>query len=330
MTASRRRTLLLGVLFPLVLLVVALGVMLATLPGLPDPVAVHWGPSGSPDGFGSPWLSFVLLPVIGLGYLVLPILVARRITAGPTINQRILLAIGPFLIGFLGTLVAGSLVIQVGLEDARTGPSILPVLALAFGVGLAGAVAVWFLLPPTPAIEQAPDAASLPARALALDERVVWVQRIAPRTPALGVSLLVLSVLVVGAALVFAIVQPWALLLLGIPILLIVTGYACSFWTVTIDRHGVLARGGFGHWPVVRIPLAEIESARVVETDSISDFGGWGLRWTPRRTGIILRSGEALEVTRTGDRALVLTMDDAAAPAELLNALVLRARGTVQ
>jgi len=329
MTASRR-TLLIGVVFPLVLLVVALGVMLAALPGLPDPVAVHWGPSGYPDGFGSPWLSFVLLPLVGLAYLALPLRVVGRITTGPTINQRILLAVGPFLIGLLGTLLAGSLVIQMGLEDARSGPSILPVLALALGVGLTGAVVAWFLLPPTPAIEPAPDVATLPARALAVDERAVWVRRLAPRTRVLGVALILLSVLVIGAALVLAIVQPWAMLLLIIPIALIVFGYACSFWTLTIDRNGVLARGGFGHWPVIRVPLAEIESARVVETDPISDFGGWGLRWAPKSTGIILRSGEALEVTRARGRTLVLTVDGAAAPAELLNALVLRARGTVR
>ncbi len=330
MTASRRRTLLVGVLFPLALLVAALGVMLATLPALPDPVAVHWGPSGSPDGFGSPWLSFVLLPVVSLAYLVLPLRVARAITTGPTLNQRLILCVGPFLVGLLGTLLAGSLVIQTGLEDARTGPSILPVLALAFAVGLVAAVATWFVLPPTPELEPVPDAASLPARALTVDERAVWVRRLAPRSRVLGVVLILLSVLVVGAALVLAIVQPWALLLLVIPIALIVFGYACSFWTVTADRHGVLARGGFGHWPVIRIPLAEIESARPIEVEPIGDFGGWGLRWAPKSTGIILRSGEALEVTRTGGRRLVVSVDGAAAPAELLNALVLRARGTVR
>lgn len=177
MTAPRRRTLIVGVLFPLLLLVGALGVMLSTVPALPDPVAVRWGPSGLPDGVGSAGLSFVLLPVISLAYLALPLRVARGISAGPTINQRLIIVVGPFPIGTLGTLLAGSLVIQRGLEDARRGPSILPVLALALTVGLVAAVLAWVLLPPTPKVEAAPDAAELPARPLADDERALWMRR---------------------------------------------------------------------------------------------------------------------------------------------------------
>lgn len=327
-SAAHRRTLVLGFLVPLLMLVVAQIVMMLTLPALPDPVAVHWGPTGAPDAFGSPTVSLVLLPLVGLGYLVLPLLVARRMRgAGPTINQRILLSVGPFFIGFLGTLIAGSLVMQRGLDDARDGPSILPVVAIAFSVGLAFGVLTWFLLPPSPAPEAAPDAATLPVRPLATDERVVWTRRVAPRSPVLGIALGAGAILVAGAAVLLAVVQPLALWLLVIPSVLIVVGYALTFWTLTVDRHGVLARGGFGSWPVIRIPLADIQSARVTDVDPLADFGGWGMRWAPRSTGLIVRSGEALEIARTNGRSLVATLDHAAVGAELVNALVLRARG---
>lgn len=327
-SAAHRRTLVLGFLVPLLMLVVAQIVMMLTLPALPDPVAVHWGPTGAPDAFGSPTVSLVLLPLVGLGYLVLPLLVARRMRgAGPTINQRILFSVGPFFIGFLGTLIAGSLVMQRGLDDARDGPSILPVVAIAFGIGLAFGVLTWLLLPPSPIPEAAPDAATLPVRPLATDERVVWTRRVAPRSPALGIALGAGAIVVVGAAVLLAVVQPLALWLLVIPSVLIVVGYALTFWTLTVDRHGVLARGGFGSWPVIRIPLADIQSARVTDVDPLADFGGWGMRWAPRSTGLIVRSGEALEITRTSGRSLVATVDHAAVGAELINALVLRARG---
>jgi general stress protein CsbA len=327
----RRRSLVWGVIVPVAQLVVALAVMLWALPDLPNPVAVHWGPSGEPDGFGTPALSLVLLPVVGLGYLILPTIVLRRMSeSGPTTNQRLLLAIGPFFIGFLGTLIAGSLVMQRGLDDAVDGPSILPVLGVAFLIGVAGAIAAWMFLPPAPEVAEPSDAADLPARRLTTDERVVWVGRVAPRSRVLGFGLVVGWILVVGAAVLLAVVQPISLLILILPAALIVVGYACSYWTITVDRHGVLARGGFGSWPVIRIPLAEIRSARVTTVDPIADFGGWGLRWAPKSVGLIVRRGEALEVARLDGRTLVATLPGAAVPAELINALALRSRDDVR
>lgn len=330
-TITRRRSLLWGVIIPLAMLILAFAVMLWALPDLPSPVAVHWGPSGDPDGFGSPTLSVVLLPLVGLAYLILPSIVVRRMSeSGPTVNQRILLSIGPFFMGFLGTLIAGSLVMQRGLDDAVDGPSILPVLAIAFLIGVAGAIAAWIFLPPAPEVAEPSDAADLPARSLTADERVVWVGRVAPRSRVLGFALVVGWILVVGAAVLLAVVQPIALLILMLPAALIVVGYACSFWTITVDRHGVLARGGFGWWPVIRIPLAEIRSARVTTVDPVADFGGWGLRWAPKSVGLIVRRGEALEVARLDGRTLVATLPGAAVPAELINALALRSRDDVR
>ena len=327
----RRRSLLWGVVIPVAQLVVALAVMLWALPDLPNPVAVHWGPSGAPDGFGTPTLSLVLLPLVGLGYLILPVIVVRRMSeSGPTVNQRLMLAIGPFFMGLLGTLIAGSLVMQRGLDDAVNGPSILPVLGVAFLIGIAGAIAAWLFLPPAPDLAEPSDASALPSRSLAADERVVWVGRVAPRSRVLGFGLAVGWVLVVGAAVLLAVVQPIALLVLILPAALIVVGYACSYWTITADRHGVTARGGFGSWPVIRIPLAEIRSARVTTVDPVADFGGWGLRWAPKSVGLIVRRGEALEVARLDGRTLVATLPGAAVPAELINALALRSRDDVR
>lgn len=327
----RRRSLLWGIILPASQLILAIAVILWALPDLPNPLAVHWGPSGAPDGFGTPTLSLVLLPLVGLGYLLLPVIVVRRMRdTGPTVNQRILLAIGPFFIGFLGTLIAGSLVMQRGLDDAADGPSILPVLGVAFLLGIAGAIAAWLFLPPAPEVAEPSDAADLPARRLSADERVVWVGRVAPRSRVIGFGLVVGWVLVVGAAVLLAVVQPLALLILILPAALIVVGYACTYWTITVDRHGVVARGGFGAWPVIRIPLDQIRSARVTTVDPLADFGGWGLRWAPKSRGLIVRRGEALEVARLDGRTLVATLPGAAVPAELINALALRSRDDVR
>lgn len=329
-TGARRRELIIGVILPLAVLAMSMGVMFWALPDLPDPVAVHWGPSGGPDAFGSPVWSFVLLPIVLLAYVALPIrVVTRAKDRGLTTNQRLLLAVGPFLSTQLGVLIAGSLVIQRGLDDAADGPSILPVVALAFGAGIALAVISWFILPSAPDVESAPDAASLPSRPLGADETVVWIRRVRPSGPGLAIVLALGALLSVIGVTIVAFVQPLATLLFVLPALLLAFGYACSYWTLTVDRHGVLARGGFS-WPVIRIPIDQIESARVIDVDPLADFGGWGLRWAPKATGIVLRKGSALEVARTDGRTLVVTLDRAAAGAELINALVLRERKGVR
>ena len=62
-TTSRRREQVIGLALPVAILVISLAVMFWALSDLPDPVAVHWGPAGTPDAFGSPLLAFILLPV---------------------------------------------------------------------------------------------------------------------------------------------------------------------------------------------------------------------------------------------------------------------------
>jgi hypothetical protein len=59
----------------------------------------------------------------------------------------------------------------------------------------------------------------------------------------------------------------------------------------------------------------------------LREFGGWGYRvGTDGTVGIVVRTGEGLRIRRTGDRSLVVTVDDAATGAALLNTLADRAR----
>jgi hypothetical protein len=328
-TTARRRELIIGLGVPLVILALSLAVMVWALTDLPNPVAVHWGPSGAPDAFGSPWLAIVLLPVVVLAYLVLPLLVLNRSSdRGPTANQRILLAVGPFLSTVLGVLLAGGLAMQRGLDDATAGPSILPVVALAFGGGIVMGVASWLILPAAPEVETSDDGV-LPVRRLGPEETAVWIRFVSPRGRVLAIILVLGAVAAVAGITVVAFVQPTATLLFILPALALVLAYACSYWTLTVDRRGLLLRGGLA-WPTIRVPLDQIESARVIDVDPLADFGGWGLRWAPGATGIVVRRGDALEVARKGRRNLVVTLDRPAPGAELLNAFVLRERGGVR
>ncbi|NEE44119.1 DUF1648 domain-containing protein, partial [Streptomyces sp. SID8455] len=57
-----------------------------------------------------------------------------------------------------------------------------------------------------------------------------------------------------------------------------------------------------------------------------AEFGGWGYRIRPGRTGFIVRSGEAIVARQANGREFAVTVEDSATGAALLNTLVDRNR----
>lgn len=65
-------------------------------------------------------------------------------------------------------------------------------------------------------------------------------------------------------------------------------------------------------WPNTRIPLDRIERVEVVQIAPMAEFGGWGWRISPDgRRGVVLRGGEALQVTDDRGKVFVVTVDGA-------------------
>lgn len=318
---ARTRMLVVGVIAPLVIAAAALVVMLLTLPDLPDPVAVHWGPSGQVDRFGSPVGAILIVGLGVLAYSALAFVLAR---SKANINSRIALAIGPFLATVLGVISAGGLLLQRGLADARDTPSILPVVALGFGAGVALAVVSWFVLPAAAPRDPLGD---LPTLDLGADERATWFARLEPARW-LGTMLAIVAVVViVGGGVVVWIAGSIPVLVVFLVIMGFVAFASVSalFWTVRIDSRGLTARSVVGV-PRFTVPIEDVEAAASVPAVATSGFGGWGLRWGgPGRVGIILGSGSALEVHRRSGGVLVVTTADSERAAALLNSLAARA-----
>lgn len=320
---KRTRMLVVGVIVPLLIAAASVVAMLVALPDLPDPVAVHWGPSGAPDRFGTPLGPILLVGVAVLAFSAFAFVMAR---VQHTVNARIVLAAAPFLATVLGVITAGGLILQRGLADAHDTPSILPVVLVGFGAGIALAVAAWFGLPAAdPAPE--PDHADLPTLDLGADERAVWFQRLEPARW-LGILLVVLgAAAVVGGGVAVWIAGSTAVLVVYLLVMafLVLASVSSLFWTVRIDSRGLVARSALG-FPRLAVPVDDVESAVSVAEGATRDFGGWGLRWAGRgRLGIILRSGPALEVRRRSGGSLVITVAHSERAAALLNSLARRA-----
>ncbi|CAN5199483.1 hypothetical protein BH09ACT5_BH09ACT5_22390 [soil metagenome] len=321
---ARARMLVVGVFAPLVIAAAGVIAILVVLPALPDPVAVHWGLSGAPDSFGSPVPFLLLIAGLVIAYSALCFAVARA--QGPTTaNQRIILAISPFLAAVITVIGAGSLVIQAGIADAREAPSVVPLVVVAWIVGVFLAVLSLLVLPRSEPVAALAEG-DVPNMQLGASERAVWMQRVGP-SPALVVFLVVTAAVVfLGGGAVVWLRAPLGALVFYLVILilvgLIVT--ATLAWKVSVDNRGLVVRSLVGV-PAFRVPLPEVEAATSVVIDPISDFGGWGIRWGGhRRLGVVLRRGEAIEVRRLDGRTLVVTVAHSQRGAALLNSLARR------
>ncbi|NLU81301.1 hypothetical protein [Rhodococcus sp. HNM0569] len=294
---------------PLVALVVARVVAGDRVPGT---LAVHW--SGTrPDRFTAATTMFWTCLGIALVATAASVLVAASAARPCTGRRRPDAALwmpGAALVSWLSATVwIMSAIVTARAsapEDARMSAWIvLPLLAFAW------AGAVYALLPRTAMPDSAGADVPTLDRPLQPGERASWLAR-AGSPWALG-GAAVLTAAAVAAALLG---QWWV----AAPLLVIaLVGTAFSSVTVRVDRAGLSLSSWGVRWR--RIPLDDISSADVIAIVPVQ-WGGWGYRWTPRGTAVVLRGGDALAVHRfsTG-RLFAVTVDAPEGGAALLNAL---------
>lgn len=316
----RRSTTVVGLVVPLLIVVVGAVVAASWRDELPARVAIHWGTDG-PDGFSSP-TALVVGVLLGSAVFVVAswsfafwagrVRQLRQVAVGLSVGITTLLAIS----------TVGTLAPQRGLADGSDVGGVGGALALAVVAGTALGVLAASVLPqdvPSAAVDHPrEDAPRLP---LSADERAVWVRRTASST---GVVVTLLAAVLVAAAVTTS--GTWWLLV--VPVALVLLSLAMFSWTITVDVTGLSVRSALGV-PRKHLAVEEIVDAGVDDVVPLRDFGGYGWRTsTDGRTGIVIRGGETLEVRSTGGRRFVVTVDDAATAASLLNAFVDRRRAS--
>lgn len=290
---------------------------------LPDPVATHWSAGSGPDGFSS--LGAYVTTFVVLGVVCVVGFAAMAWSWGRAAStRRVAAASAVWIACFSAVVLVGSLSGQRGIADAHDAPGVGGIITLAWLAPLVPALVAAALVRPDPALpardDVAPDA---PHLALGAGERAAWVGR------ATGGPLpVVVAVLTAALVAISVVLSEWAVLVVAAVValgLLTITAFR-----VRVSVAGLDVRSVFG-WPRTSIPADEVERADAVEVRAVREFGGYGWRLGRRgRTGVVVRSGEALEVTRTGGRRFVVTVDDALDAAALLNTLAQRARTGIQ
>ena len=316
--AERWRIVVIGAVIPIVIAAVGIVLMLSWSARLPDPLAIHWNGSGEPDGFGSLSGLAWMTGGIAAGFGAIVTLATLFQSAGA--YTRALLGTSVWLSTLVTVGVVGSVHMQLGLDDARDvgdGAGIGLWLLVGGVGGLVLAVPAALLAPRAPLMEA--DDAATPALGLAKGERAVWSRNAAPRlwvfAALFGGIFLLLAVVIVVLAVSGA--SYWSTLVIGIVLVPVAIG--TSFWRVRVSAAGFSVRSMLG-LPRFTVPIDQIESARVTRVSPLGDFGGWGIRFGSNgRVGVVVRSGDALEVSRSTGRTIVVTVADAASAAALIN-----------
>lgn len=322
---------LVAVVAPVVFVTVGVITLLVWSPSLPDQVATHWGPSGA-DAFG-PAIGYLwILLGVGLG---LPALMAITTLVAVGAHwggaPRLMGALGAGLAALAMTMTLGSLAIQRGLADPTAAPTDVPgiggVIGLSFAALLIVGAAAWAVQPrvlPEPARTLEPRHTVHVAEG----ERVVWLATTSMPRAAVAALLLLLVGLVALAAFMLGTGVEGGWVVAAVVIVVTVALAATTVFRVRVTPEGFAARALLG-WPRVTIPLDEIESARAVDISPFGDFGGWGWRIAvDGRTGIVMRRGSAVEITRRDKRPFIVTIDGAAEAAALLQTYVDHGRAT--
>ncbi|MFH8837597.1 DUF1648 domain-containing protein [Streptomyces sp. NPDC017868] len=276
---------------------------------LPDPLATHFDAGGTADGFTGRaaflLVSTVLLLGLGAGWTLL---VRRSALWGAWATA-----------GFTGTLFA--LLVRDNTDVADPARVESPLVNLTVAAGVAGGCAAvgWALTRLVPPEDAETPATDVPRLALGAHELAGWTRATGSR------PLTALAVLALVATPAVLLLAPWPAALLGLLGLVVgVPGLVLARIRVTVDRRGLTVRPSFASWPRVRVPLDEVAGADARDISALGDFGGWGYRVRAHRTGLVVRSGEALVVRRTGGREFAVTVPDARTAAALLNTLAER------
>lgn len=280
--------------------------LLVGWPNLPDPVAVHWGTGGTPDGAWSKSATLLLpFAVIAIGLFTTSLF---RIEGRPT-------AEAVAMVGLMGGLSVTLMTILVTLnwgvpswEQAGAFSWWQLVLVIAgAGVGALLGYRIGVRWYPPPAISDVPVG---PTIEVAEGEKVSWM----------GTCSVVWPILLVGGLGVVFIFMPgwWKLL----AVLFVVLAFMFGRVYVVVSENGLQVRLG-GGVPAKRISLAEIRNAQAIDLEP-AQWAGWGYRVVPVGSALVLRRGDAIQVNLKSDRKFAVTVDDAASGAALLNGLIAR------
>ena len=321
MNRSTRIRILLLITLPALLAATASVIGMLLTPDLPETLAAHWGVDGTVDrldGLGS-----YIVIVAALVPVFIATMVGFSITSLRTGTSQLFVRSVVGISIWFGVFISLSMFLGVQSQRNVTDVEALPISSvvapLLIGFGAAAvAAAIGVLVTP-----MVPVTIKRRAEALGLDlsagEQAYWSGT--ARSPRGYIALPIGSIVLIVVLFTLIGLPVW---LTAIVSLILGSLFTMLSWHVVVDRRGLVVTGVLG-FPRFHIPLDDIVAARATNLNAFREFGGWGVRiGRSGEWGVVVRSGETMEVERTHGAPFVVTVDDAATGAGLLTSLARR------
>jgi hypothetical protein len=296
---------------PLLALGAAVVLPLLARSDLPDPVAIHWGFDGRPDGSAPLVVDVVLFALMTALVTLMPLLALLRADRA---TARTMLALSHGMGALFVLLRWRTIELNRGVAVwADAGSLTLLDVAVLLTFAAPAALFGWWLGGRHPDLPRVVH--ELPKLTLPLDGRLVWVGRQGwPVARVLGPSLIAAG----GLATVVRVTTGTFVLGATLVAVGILLWWSTSI-TVATGPSGLRVRFGPLGWPVIGVPLDAIERIEVIDVEPLA-FGGWGYRVMPGVRAVVIRRGVGLRVGRADRPDLVVTVDDAATAGAVLAA----------
>lgn len=278
---------------------------------LPDPIAVHWGPNGQPDGAMPLVVDHVLFAALVTLAIVAPLWAAAR---ADHMVARMLVATANGLAGMLAVLRWWTLEANADVAVWSDAAAItLPGALVVLGAALLAAAVGWWAASGRP--DQVVASERIDATPVQAGEDLVWFGR---QHTALGSATAAIGVLIGGLVVTVLPVDAPAFAYGGLAVIALLAVTFTSI-RVVVGPAGLTVRFGPLGLPRIRVAAADVVEVRVEHVEPLA-FGGWGYRVVPGARAVVVRRGEGFRVIRRGAPDLVITVDGARAAAGALAA----------
>ena len=285
---------------------------------LPDPIAIHWGLDGRPDGSAPLVVDVVLFAVLTVLIALLPLVAVVRAHRDAA---RTMLTLSHGMGAFFALLRWRTLELNLDVASWEAAGS-LTLLDIGLLLGLAAPFGLmgWWLGGLHPELPRA--VREVVPQTLPSDGQLVWVGHQAWSVARVAGPALILA----GGFTTAVRVAAETLILGGTLVLVGVLLWWFTTITVATGPAGLKVRFGPLGWPAIRVPLAAIEGIEIEDVEPMA-YGGWGYRVMPGVRAVVIRRGVGMRVRRAGQPDLVVTVDDAATAAGVLAAHLATERG---
>jgi len=294
---------------PSIVALIILVILVLTAGPLPAEAPVHFGFSGEPNRYGSPWEVFGITIGLSVIFILVSVLLDElwaRQEKAKSFNWLSLM--DDIFVPFMAGVSLGYLSFLKSGDDSFTFPWVyaLPMVGGAVII----AVILDMLRPyrpyPAPSVtEESPDLKDEITKSLRDNASFVYWDYQNPFYVTLITVVLPLVMFLVAAITWFS--QAWAGIVTLVVGIMLIIPYGGQRTLVT--RSQVAIRWGILGIRVLRLKIADITGVEIHEFQPLKDFGGYGIRVNREMWAYYLRGNRGVKITRSQGKTVLIGSD---------------------